>query len=61
LISEYSAISKYIASLNQQSELLGQGLFQESKIDEWISFSQSQILPLVKQIANSVFGVTVTN
>jgi glutathione S-transferase len=58
MIFESEAISKHLARMKpEKHNLLGKNAFDEAKINEWISWTQSEWLPAVHPPLLAVFGM----
>ena len=56
IISEAEAIAKHVARMNSNNKLLGKNAFEEAKINEWISWVQSDWNQAASQAVEAVYG-----
>ncbi|KAF8510640.1 elongation factor 1-gamma [Hysterangium stoloniferum] len=55
---ESSAIERYVASLAPNSGLLGSSLEESALIDQWVHFTNTEIMPISNQLHQMLRGVT---
>jgi elongation factor 1-gamma len=56
IISEAEAVAKHVARLNSNNKLLGKNAFEEAKINEWISWVQSDWNAAAVPAVEAVYG-----
>lgn len=56
IICEAEAVAKHVARMNPSNNLLGKNAFEEAKINEWISWVQSDWNPAAQQAVGAVYG-----
>ena len=56
MIFESGTIAKYFAKCAPASGLLGQSAFETAKVDEWVAYNQSTIMPAVMPVAYAALG-----
>jgi glutathione S-transferase len=56
IISEAEAVAKHVARMNSNNNLLGKNAFEEAKINEWISWVQSDWNAAATPVVEAVYG-----
>ena len=56
IICEAEAVAKHVARMNQSNKLLGKSAFEEAKINEWISWVQSDWNAAATPAISAIYG-----
>lgn len=56
IISESEAVAKHVARMNSNTKLLGKNAFEEAKINEWISWVQSDWQAAASPAVDAIYG-----